>query len=264
MEPHSSAAGDPRNGLARQIRERLVAHGEVPDSLFDELLSAGPRLRSSRYWSRVEVAQTASRWLTGAGALRVLDVGSGVGKFCAIASLTSGHRVWGVELRGGLALESRTLAQRLGAEVVILDGTLETVDPRRFDGFYFFNPFAEHLFHADEQYDDRFPASVEGFLQDVQLVERWLRAAPLGSAMVTYNGLGGRIPLSWMVEKSTELCGDQLRLWVKRGTDDSADAVIEVDEHLFSASRLASLVRAGDSRLQGNSLLYRLLCREKP
>lgn len=263
MESQSPPPRDPVAGLAGQIRERLVAHRPVPDSLFDELLSPSPRLLSSRYWTKVEVAQTASRWLTEAGALRLLDVGSGVGKFCAIAALTSSHRVWGVELRGGLALESRQLAQRLGAEVVILDGTLEAVDPRRFDSFYFFNPFAEHLFELADQYDDRFPGSVDGFLRDVKLVERWLRAAPLGSAMATYNGLGGRIPLSWKLEKSMELGGDELRLWIKRGADgDSTDAHIEVNDEEFLASRLPALIAAGDPRLQENSLLYRLLTRE--
>lgn len=244
--------------LARQVRELLQAHRSIPDAMFDALLSPGPRVRSSSYWSTVEVAQTASRWLTEAGALRLLDVGSGVGKFCTIASLSSAHRVWGVELRGGLVRESRTLAQRLGAEVVILDGTLDTVDARRFDSFYFFNPFAEHLAEEHEKYDEHFPSSVDGYLHDVKIVERWLRAAPLGSAMVTYNGLGGRIPLSWMVQKSTVLGGDHLRLWIKRGTDDSRDALIEVNEHLISSSRLAAMVRVRDPLLKGNSLVSRL------
>jgi hypothetical protein len=78
--------------------------------------------------------------------------------------------------------------------------------------------------------------------------------------MVTYNGLGGRIPLSWMVQKSMVLGGDQLRLWIKRGADDeSTDAIIEVNEHLISASRLAGLVRRGDRTLKENGVLSRLV-----
>lgn len=242
-----------------QISDLLRAHRPVPDAVFDELLSPSPRVRSSSYWSSVEVAQTASRWLTAAGAMRLLDVGSGVGKFCSIASLSSAHRVWGVELRENLVKESRTLAQRLGAEVVILEGSLDTIDARNFDSFYFFNPFAEHLAEDHERYDANFPGSVDGYLHDVKTVERWLRAAPLGTAMVTYNGLGGRIPLAWMVEKSMELGGDQLRLWIKRGTDDSKDAIIEVNEHLIPSASLAAMVKVRDPRLKGNSLICRLV-----
>ena len=245
--------------VLEEIRQALTAHRPVPDSHFDSLLPTRPRLRSASFWSSVEVAQTASRWLTEAGALRVLDVGSCVGKFCTIAALSSSHRVWGLELRQDLALASRHLAQKLSAEVVILDEPLDTLDVRRFDGFYFFNPFAEHLMEPWERYDEHFPGSPDGFLRDVSTVERWLRAAPLGTAMVTYNGLGGRIPLSWMVQKSATVDGDPLRLWIKRGTDDGSDAIIEINEHLVSARQLATLMRRKDPRVQGSSLVARLV-----
>ena len=245
--------------LVEELREHLCAHRPVADAHFDSLLPTRPRIRSASFWSSVEVAQTASRWLTEAGALRVLDVGSGAGKFCTIAALSSAHRVWGLELRQDLALASRQLAQKLRAEVVILDEPMDTVDVRRFDGFYFFNPFAEHLMEPWERYDEHFPGSPDGFLRDVSTVERWLRAAPQGTAMVTYNGLGGRIPLSWMVQKSAVVCGDHLRLWIKRGTDDGSDAIIEINEHLVSASKLAALIREKDPRVRGSSLVARLV-----
>ena len=217
--------------LAEELGQRLKALRTVTDTEFDELLPIRPRIRSLSYWSSVEVCQTAARWLRAVGAKRVLDVGSGVGKFAAIASLSTGQRVWGIELRPDLALASRALAQRLGAEVSLLEGTLDDVDATHFDGF----------------------------LHDVRVVERWLRVAPLGTAMVTYNGLGGRIPLSWMVEKSTVLGGDNLRLWIKRGADDSSDAIIEINEHLIPASKLASLVKGGDARVKCSSLVARLV-----
>ncbi len=233
---------DSADSFARAIRARLVEQRGVPDAEFDELLSAGPRSRSAQHWSRVEVAQTASRWLSEAGAMRVLDVGSGAGKFCAIASLTSSHRVWGVEARGALVLESRRLAQRLDAEVVIIHGTLDAIDPTRFDAFYFFNPFEEHLSARPD--DPEVQGSVRAYLTDVKRVEAWLRAAPVGTTMVTYNGLGGRIPLGWANEKTTPIDGDLLRLWVKRSADDgSTDALIEFGEQLLQASQLVEVIR---------------------
>ena len=258
----SSAAPCSADPLADEIRALLTSHHPVSDARFDELLPPRPRLRSPHYWSSVEVAQTASRWLAEAGATRVLDVGSGVGKFCTIASLSSSRRVWGVELRPDLILASRKLAQRLSAEVVILEEPLQSLQAERFDGFYFFNPFAEHLSDPIERYDEHFPGSVEGFLRDVRTVERWLRSAPVGAAMVSYNGLGGRIPFSWTMEKSMVLGGDHLRLWLKRGIDDSSDAHIEVNEHVITASGLAAMVRDSDLRLRSHSLAARLAAGE--
>lgn len=245
--------------LAEELRASLTAHRPVADFHFDFLLPPRPRIRSASFWSAVEVAQQASRWLTLAGAQRVLDVGSGVGKFCTIAALTSERTVWGLEQRPELVAISRRLAQRLGAPVEIIEETLESVDVSHFDGLYFFNPFAEHLMEPFERYDDHFPGSPEGFLRDVCTVERWLRAAPQGTAMVTYNGLGGRIPLSWKVQKSTVVGGDHLRLWLKQGFDDGSDALIELNEHLVSARQLAGLIRGKDPRVRGNPLVARLV-----
>jgi SAM-dependent methyltransferase len=243
----------------RFIGERLRAGGEVKDSAFDALLTGRAREKSPRFWTAVEVARTAARWLEAAGATRVLDVGAGVGKFCAVASLTIGHRVWGLERRGALVYEARLLAQRLGAEVVMVEGTLRDVDPSEYDGFYFFNPFGEYVAEEDGRFDDDFPKSVDGYIEDARIVERWLRRLPLGACMVTYNGIGVRIPMSWKVQRSTELAGDMLRLWKKDGVDQSADAWLEVGEELIPATRLAALAKKYGATFADSPLVARLV-----
>jgi len=245
--------------VARAISDELRAGGSVKDSAFDVLLSDGPRAKSPRFWSSVEVARTAAHWLDAAGVSRVLDVGAGVGKFCSVASLTLGHRVWGLERRGALVYEARLLAQQLGAEVVMLEGTLASVDPSRFDGFYFFNPFGEYVADDDGRFDDEFPRSVDGYIDDARTVERWLRRLPPGACMVTYNGIGTRIPMSWKVERSTQLEGDMLRLWRKDATEQSSDAWLEVGEELVAATRLAALVRKYGEKFQDSPLVARLV-----
>jgi len=207
---------------ARRIAAELRAGRAVKDLVFDALLPERPRAKSPRFWSSVQVARTAARWLAAAGVERVLDVGAGVGKFCAVASLTVGHRVWGLERRGALVYEARKLAQRLEAEVVMLEGTLAAVEPSRFDGFYFFNPFGEYVADDDGRFDEDFPRSVDGYIDDARTVERWLRRLPPGACMVTYNGIGTRIPMSWKVERSTQLEGDTLRLWRKEPGEQTA------------------------------------------
>lgn len=244
--------------LGRTVGRRLREGAEVSDDDFDALLTERPRARSGAYWSCVEAATTASRLLTDAGATRVLDVGAGVGKFCSIASLVSTHRVWGLERRGQLVYEARRLAQRLGAEVVMTEGTLADVDPLAFDGFYFFNPFAEYVSDDKGRYDDEFPRSFDAYLHDARTVERWLLAAPLGTAMVTYNGLGGRIPSCFAVRHTTRVRDDVMRLWVKTTTVDTTDAFIEIEGELMSASALAAVARGAGKAFSDSPLVAAL------
>lgn len=245
---------------AASIGARLRAHEAVTDEAFDALLPEPARTKSRSYWSSVQAAQVASRLLYEVGVKRLLDAGSGIGKFCAVASLDASRRVWGVERRGHLVAESRNLAKALGADVVIMEGSLADVDPSSYDGFYFYNPFGEYVAAEQDRYDASFPGSFEAYIQHARLVERWLRAADVGTAMVTYNGLGGRIPASFRVRKTTHVRDDVMRLWVKEKVDDSRDAFLEIEEELMTASELAALAKSED----GNALVFELSQGEGP
>lgn len=243
---------------ARRIEGVLRNGGWVEDRYFDRLLPDALRAKSESFWSSVHVAQTAARWLEAAGARQVLDVGAGVGKFCVVASLTTGRRTWGLERRGPLVAEARKLAQALRADVVMEEGDLRVVEPQRFDAFYFYNPFAEHLVDKYERIDDTLVCSVDEYLRDARTVERWLRAAKVGTVMVTHNGLGGRIPCTWRCEKEQRCGGNPLRLWVKHDDDPSTDAFIEVEDKLVPASLLATLARRAPHASLEEALVARL------
>jgi SAM-dependent methyltransferase len=253
----TEAANDDVAGeLGELLGRRLRAHEVVSDEAFDLLLGETPRRRSRSYWSSVKACQVAAQLFREAGASRVLDGGSGAGKFCAIASLDLGQKVFGVERRESLVLEARRLATSLGAEVEITHGRLDDVDAARFDGFYFFNPFGEYVADEEDRYDAEAPRSFEQYVRDARLVEGWLRAAPVGTAMVTYNGLGGRIPVSFRPKETTHVRSDTMRLWVKEAFDTSHEAFIEIEEELITASELAALARSGE--LEDNPLVLEL------
>jgi SAM-dependent methyltransferase len=247
---------------AKRIEAVLRRGGWVEDRYFDRLLPEALREKSESFWSSVHVAQTAARWLDAAGCTRVLDVGAGVGKFCAVASLTTGRCTWGLERRGALVLEARKLAQALGAEVVMQEGGLDSIDPRPFDAFYFYNPFAEHIADKYERIDDTLVCSADEYVRDARTVERWLRAAKVGTVMVTYNGLGGRIPYSWRCDREQRVSGNVMRLWVKHNDDPSPDAFIEVEDRLVPASLLATLVKRSPHASMEDALVARLVAPE--
>lgn len=253
----TDAANDDVPGeLGAMLSRRLRAQEPVNDEIFDRLLGEQPRKRSRSYWSSVQACQVAAQLLREAGATRVLDGGSGAGKFLSIASLHLAQRVYGIERREALVLESRRLAEALGADVEVQHGTLDDVDPKPFDGFYFFNPFGEYVADDEDRYDLLAPRSFQQYVRDARLVERWLRAAPVGTALVTYNGLGGRIPVSYRPKETTHVRGDTMRLWVKESADRSFEAFIEIEEELITASELAALSRNGE--LDEHSLVLAL------
>jgi protein-L-isoaspartate O-methyltransferase len=120
-----------------QIRARLSV-GSVTDTAFDQLLSAGARWKSSQHWSPFCVGRRAGLRFAERDARRILDVGSGPGKFCiAAASARPELEVHGIEQRAGLAASAITLASRLGLQNLQLRAGDALLAPwRTFDGFY--------------------------------------------------------------------------------------------------------------------------------
>ena len=84
---------------------------------------------------------------------------------------------------------------RWGRRSAVPSGTLDVgrrggLEP----ALLFFNPFGEYVADEEDRYDEVAPRSFQQYIRDARLVERWLLAAPRGTAMVTYNGLGRQNP----------------------------------------------------------------------
>jgi SAM-dependent methyltransferase len=187
------------------------------DVAFDAVYPTAIRLVSRRFWTPVSVARRAARLLHEAGARKVLDVGSGVGKFVLVAAGEAPDmRFVGVEQRPHLVAVARDAQQQLQLpNAAFVVGEATTSSWRSFDGFYFFNPYAENLFVADDRLDDSVDLTATRFYRDVVRTERALRAAPLGTAVATYHGMSGRMPACYEVAQSVRAGSDWLRLWVK-------------------------------------------------
>lgn len=197
------------------VTESLRAGKRVRDAAFDAVYPDDVRRVSARFWTPVEVARTAARWLAGQGVRSVLDVGSGAGKFCIVASHTMGQKVTGLEQRSTLIEAAQAASRAYGATTEFKLGTMETLDPSPYDGFYLFNPFGENLYPVDEQFDTGPELSSLRYSHDLAIFERWLDYAPLGTCIVTYHGFGGRMPNTYNLLRSLLKGTDLLRLWRK-------------------------------------------------
>jgi hypothetical protein len=215
-----------------QIKHRMREGRFVGDAVFDAWLPESVRAPSGRYWTQVGVAMRVTRWLSARGAARVLDIGSGAGKFCVVGALSSELSFTGVEQRGHLVAAARELALRFGVETRanFIQGDLDTLDVRDFDALYLYNPFGENIFPACGRLDDTVEVSRKRFQRDTTRMAELLGRMPVDSLLVTYNGCGARIPDSFELvhEKVAGIC--LLRLWRKARERSSGGYWLELDE----------------------------------
>jgi SAM-dependent methyltransferase len=108
------------------------------------------RAVSSRFWTPVDVAIRAAELLVVDHTTRVLDVGSGAGKFCVIGALVTGASFTGVEHRVRLVDVARECARKWRATgATFVHDRFHVLTWTDFDAFYFYNPFQEGVFSAD-------------------------------------------------------------------------------------------------------------------
>lgn len=197
---------------------------DTSDAQLDALLPRPVRRVSSVYWTPVRVARRAAQIFDDLGVSRVLDVGSGPGKFCIVAGARAPRISFvGIEHRPHLVAAAQSLAASVGAtNVTFVHGDATCLPWAGFDGFYVFNSFAENGFSFDNQFDQTVELSRVRRIDDVMRVERWLATRDVGTVLVTYHGLGGPIPGSYE-RVHVEAAGSAwLRAW-RKGPDGASD-----------------------------------------
>jgi SAM-dependent methyltransferase len=187
----------------------------VADRDFDEVFPKWARVPSKVHWTPVEVAVRAAGWLAEREGTRVLDVGSGAGKFCLIGALTTRGIFTGAELRPKLVALATEVARRYSIKrCTFVASDAFALDWRKYDAFYLYNPFAEQL-PEGPAIDDELDRTESHFHRYVSLVESRLGALPGGTRVVTYHGFGGRMPFDWLPVTSMRMRGGSLTLWQK-------------------------------------------------
>lgn len=201
-----------------------AAIDNMTDAQLDALLPPPARRASSMYWTPVRVARRAAHIFDDLGVGRVLDVGSGPGKFCVAAGARMPRMSFvGIEHRPHLVAAARSLAAAVGSTNVTFElGDATSVPATAFDGFYVFNSFAENAFSFDDQLDQTVELSRVRRIDDVMRVERWLATRPLGTVLLTYHGLGGPIPGCYEVVHVERAGTAWLRAW-RRTRDGASD-----------------------------------------
>jgi len=197
---------------AKALAETLGRGRAVADFRFDALYPPEIRQYSRVHFTPVAVALKVREWLGSEPSIRLLDVGSGCGKFCLVFGASGPGRVTGIEQRPNLHAAAEAAAAELGlTSVTFLCGRMEELDWRQFNVFYFFNPFYESVARRRAM-DDRISNNAGLFFDNLRQVRKKLDTVKPGSRVLTYHGLGGRLSSDWVLLRSEPIHTDELCL----------------------------------------------------
>jgi SAM-dependent methyltransferase len=195
------------------IFEYLKLNIDVDDDEFNVIYPERIRTLARRHWTSVAVAKQAAEFLVDKPGTRVLDIGSGPGKFCMVgASYTKGYFT-GVEQRQDLVeLSKRISRSHRISNVNFIHSNITSVKLKDYDAFYFYNSFHENI-DSSAKIDETINASIELYDLYHQYLYEQLCLAPKGSRLATYRSTLKEVPSNYQLQYS--LYDGALKFWKK-------------------------------------------------
>lgn len=195
------------------IFEYLKLNINVEDEEFNVIYPEWVRTLAKRHWTPLDIAKKAAEYLVDKPGTRVLDIGSGPGKFCmAGAVFTKGHFT-GVEQRYGLVELSKRLSRCYRIQNIdFIHANITSIKFKEYDAFYFYNSFHENI-DLTAKIDDTVDPSAELYNLYHLYVYDQLALAPKGTKLATYWSTIKEIPSSYQLKHSFN--GGLLMFWEK-------------------------------------------------
>ncbi len=169
---------------------------------------------SSVHWTPISIATRACQLLVRNSDDMVLDIGSGVGKFCIIGALQTKANFHGVEQRENLHIISNKLIEEFNvSNVKFIHSNINKINFSDYNAFYFFNSFQENMY-PESRIDDNVSLSFSKYLEYTIYVRAEFEKLPINTRIVTYCGDHEVIPSGYIHEYHDSK--HKLSLWVKR------------------------------------------------
>jgi SAM-dependent methyltransferase len=184
------------------------------DTSLDYIYPDHIRQLSQMHWTPIDIAKKAAFFLAMPNA-RVLDIGSGVGKFCITAGAHfTNTQFIGIEQRKGLCNYAKIAKDELGLDnISFIHGNLTDLDYNDYDHFYFYNSFYENI-EPGSRIDFAVGTSFELYESYSRFVYAMLDSKKSGTRVVTYHTREEQIPPSYsMVDNSYN---KMLKMWIKK------------------------------------------------
>lgn len=184
------------------------------DEQFDKLYPSAIQLLAQRHWTPLYIAKKTANFLSTEDNCSILDVGSGVGKFCLAAAFNKPKTIfYGIEQRDKLNGDAEVAKEILKLKnVFFINGNFTQIDFKDYDHFYFFNSFYEKVAETG-RIDDTIEYSGELFNYYNRYLHDQLNKKPAGTKLVTYHSLEDEVPKGYRTVFS-QMDG-LLKYWIK-------------------------------------------------
>jgi hypothetical protein len=183
------------------------------DTDFDHLYPRHVQKLSEMHWTPLHIVKKASEFLAVPDA-KILDIGSGVGKFCLAAGFFQPKSLFdGIEQRSELFSYAETVKQEMNLpNVNFMHGNFTELDFNDFDHFYFYNSFYENI-TPTSPIDYILKTSYELYEKYSMFLFNMLEEKPEGTRLVTFQAPGKQIPASYrLIDNSYRR---ELKMWMK-------------------------------------------------
>lgn len=184
------------------------------DIQFNQLYPASVQSLAQRHWTPLIVARKAADFLAAESNAKILDIGSGVGKFClAAAHYKPKAFYYGIEQRERLVKYAEKVNEILQYEnVFFMNGNFTQIDFREYDHFYFYNSFYENMTGTDK-IDNSIDYSLELYNYYNRYLYKQLEKKPSGTRLASFYSLEDEMPSGYHIV-GTEM-NDLLKFWIK-------------------------------------------------
>lgn len=197
------------------IKRKAYLHKWFHSDLhFNQLYPLFIQQLTPRHWTPLSVARKAANFLNMEKNVKILDIGSGAGKFCMAAAYYQPEGVYyGVEQRQVLVQCGQEAKEILGLEnVFFIHGNFTQLDFREYDHFYFYNAFYENLVDT-QKIDNSIEYSEQLYHYYCRYLYKQLEQKPPGTRIATFHSLEDELPATYQVVGS-EMNG-LLKFWIK-------------------------------------------------
>ncbi|HWB27641.1 MAG TPA: methyltransferase domain-containing protein [Chitinophagaceae bacterium] len=184
------------------------------DESFNRLYPLYIQELARKHWTPLMVAKKAALFLAAENNVRILDIGSGVGKFClGAAYFKPKAQYYGIEQRKNLVVNANAVKEALAFDnVFFINGNFTQLHFRDYDHFYFYNSFYENLTGTDK-IDDGIDYSVELYNYYNRYLYNQLAQRPAGTRLATFHSLEDEVPQGYHIVGSE--MNNLLKFWIK-------------------------------------------------
>jgi hypothetical protein len=198
--------------FSQELISALQNRQTINDELFDQFLPQEYHSLSNRHFTSIHIAQTAAEFLCDQQNPEILDIGSGIGKFCLVGAMGYSGNFTGIEYRKQLHEIASALQEKLQIKNIIFKHrNIINESFESYNGFYMFNPFLEQ---KDDSAKINADFNFQGDVNYTEFVISELNDKTHGTRLVTYYISDKDIPTSFSLVKS--LNGGKLKCFIKK------------------------------------------------